>query len=159
LWDAYAGRARAEYLTNNPRDALADYHETIKLARGQARRYWRTGLSNLAALNLRGWTRGYSLSKQMEVKIAAFYYEAGLIRNQLRDPDGAIREFNEALQISPNFVAADVDRGNARKDKGDLDAALADYDHAIQINPNFVAAYVDRGLAKMQKKRSRRGVE
>ncbi|MDZ7963040.1 MAG: protein kinase [Aulosira sp. DedQUE10] len=68
----------------------------------------------------------------------------GLDKAQRQDYQGAITDFNRALQMNPNYFEAWCHRGNAYLQMGKYDAALADYDRALTINPNFAEALQGR---------------
>jgi protein O-mannosyl-transferase len=78
---------------------------------------------------------------------------SGLGINYLQEGDlnGAIEEFNRAIEIKPYFVTAYIaeahyNRGLAYYRQGNLAQALSDYNQAIQINPTLATAYNNRGL-------------
>ncbi len=64
-----------------------------------------------------------------------------------KDYNGAIRLYNEALQLKPNFVMAYNNRGTAYNNLSQYDRALADLDAAIELKPDFAEAYNNRGFA------------
>ncbi|MBW4430900.1 MAG: tetratricopeptide repeat protein [Pelatocladus maniniholoensis HA4357-MV3] len=68
----------------------------------------------------------------------------GLDKAQRLDYQGAIADFNQALQMNPNYVEAWTNRGDVYLQMGDYQAALADYNQALSINPNFTAAIAGR---------------
>ena len=65
------------------------------------------------------------------------------------DLQGAIADYDRAIEINPRFAEAYSNRGNARLDGRDLDGSIADYDLAIKIDPVFAKAYGNRGLARL----------
>jgi serine/threonine protein kinase len=69
----------------------------------------------------------------------------GIIRYYLKDYQGAIALYNEAINLNPNYVEAYNARGLAHDSLGDKQAAIADYTQAIKINPNYAKAYHNRG--------------
>lgn len=70
---------------------------------------------------------------------------------KVKDLDGAIEDYDEAIRINPKEVEAYLNRGYAKRDKGDSDGAIKDYDEAIRLNPKFDLAYNNRGIAKYEK--------
>ncbi|BAY31608.1 protein kinase [Nostoc carneum NIES-2107] len=68
----------------------------------------------------------------------------GLDKAQRQDYQGAITDFNRALQVDPNYFEAWCNRGHAYLQIGQYDAALADYDRALTINPSFAEALQGR---------------
>jgi tetratricopeptide (TPR) repeat protein len=74
------------------------------------------------------------------------YVMRGLLWEEMKEPDIALSEYNEALAADPNDAEAHLHRGNIRRDRRhDLKRALADYDAAIQLDPQIAAAYHERG--------------
>ncbi|MDR3632374.1 MAG: tetratricopeptide repeat protein [Isosphaeraceae bacterium] len=83
-----------------------------------------------------------------EPKSAWAYVLRGVLWEEMKEPDIALAEYNEALQIDPDDAEAHLRRGNLRKErKHDLKRALADYDEAIRLDPKVAAAYHERGQA------------
>jgi Flp pilus assembly protein TadD len=54
-------------------------------------------------------------------------YNSGIAKRQNGDLDGALADFNKAIEIKPGYSSAYVARGIVKKQKGDLDGALADF--------------------------------
>ncbi|HDR8934501.1 tetratricopeptide repeat protein [Burkholderia vietnamiensis] len=71
----------------------------------------------------------------------------GLLRQQQRDYEGALRLYEEGLQYLPSSSELLVARGNARLALKRPMEALADADHAIASNRGNVDAYELSGLA------------
>jgi len=65
--------------------------------------------------------------------------------------DGAIADYDRAIQIDPKDAAIYNNRGLAKQAKGDLDAAIVDFNRAIQLNPKDAIAYSNRGNTKRDK--------
>ena len=74
-------------------------------------------------------------------------YERGRQKAQQGDLEGAIQDFEQALQINPEFADAYYKRGLARFDLGDCQSAIADYSQALQVNPEHLDSYLGRSLA------------
>ncbi len=79
------------------------------------------------------------------------YINSGDAKYLKRDMDGAITDYNRALENNPQLSEAYNNRGNAKQGKGDLEGAIADYNRAIEINPQYSEAYNGRGAAKYDK--------
>jgi lipoprotein NlpI len=71
-----------------------------------------------------------------------------MIQEQKGQPDAAIADYNQALELNPKLPGAYYNRGNAKMDKGDLDGAIADYTSALEINPKIALAACNRALAE-----------
>ncbi|MDJ0505142.1 MAG: tetratricopeptide repeat protein, partial [Nostocales cyanobacterium LE14-WE12] len=72
----------------------------------------------------------------------------GNARYDLGDKQGAIDDYNQALNIDPNYALAYNGRGNARYDLGDKQGAIDDYNQALNIDPNYAHAYNGRGCVR-----------
>lgn len=70
----------------------------------------------------------------------------GLERARSGDKQGAIQEFNSAIELNPNNAEAYYKRANALYDLGSYQNAIDDYTAAIKINPSYVNSYFNRGL-------------
>nr|WP_242050583.1 tetratricopeptide repeat protein [Oculatella sp. FACHB-28] len=64
------------------------------------------------------------------------------------DYQGAIEDYNQAIQLDPSYAEAYYDRAWAKKDLGDNQGAIADYTKAIELKPDYVEAYYGRGIAR-----------
>ncbi len=67
------------------------------------------------------------------------------------DLDGAIADYDRAIQVDPKDAAIYNNRGLAKQTKGDLDAAIVDFNRAMQLNPKDAVACGNRGNAKRDK--------
>jgi tetratricopeptide (TPR) repeat protein len=74
-----------------------------------------------------------------------FYCNRGSLWYYLHDYQGAIRDYNRAIQLSPNFAKAYYLRGRARAQLKDDLGAKAEFDEAIRLKPDFAEAYESRG--------------
>ena len=72
-------------------------------------------------------------------------FEDGLKCYYAKDYDGAIRLYNEALDLNPNWDFAYNNLAMAYNDLGQYERAIADYDKAIELNPNDADFYFNRG--------------
>jgi lipoprotein NlpI len=82
----------------------------------------------------------------MQFPLASAYAKRGALEERNGDLDGALADFNKAIEIKPDFTEIYAGRGYVKQGKGDLDGAMADYNRAIELNPTFASAYFLRGL-------------
>ena len=77
-------------------------------------------------------------------------YVALRARAELRaasgDPDGALDDFDRAIDSNPGVARLHADRGVLKSILGDLDGALEDAQEAISLDPQIANAYAGRAL-------------
>jgi tetratricopeptide (TPR) repeat protein len=74
--------------------------------------------------------------------------ERAVKKSQLGDKQGAIADYDQAIQLQPDFAVAYKNRGGVKSDLGDKQGAIADFNQAIQLEPDFAEAYFNRGNVK-----------
>ena len=79
---------------------------------------------------------------------ASVYTRRGYAKTSMGDHEGALADFDRAMEIRPRYARAYSNRGNAKYNMGDYKGALADYNWAIKINPQYAVAHSNRGNAK-----------
>jgi protein O-mannosyl-transferase len=79
------------------------------------------------------------------------HYNLGLTLERLKDLDGAIREYQEALRINPGYNQARGQLGTVLAAKGELDAAIHEYQDALQIDPDYKDVHNNLGLVLARK--------
>src|SRR5260370_35845893 len=79
---------------------------------------------------------------------AKAYTNRGTARYKKGDIDGAIRDYELAIQVNPGLAEAHLNDGTARYAKGDRDGALADWNRALRIEPRLYEAYTNPGALR-----------
>ena len=79
---------------------------------------------------------------------AEAYGNLGKVRYKLKDLQGVIADFDQALRINPNFAEAYYDQAIVRFDLRDFQGAIVNYNQALRIKPNYSNAYNNRGNAR-----------
>jgi tetratricopeptide (TPR) repeat protein len=74
----------------------------------------------------------------------------GIEKAKNGDLDGAIADFNRAIELNPNDDAPYYNRAQARRLKKDTAGAIADYTRAIELGCKNPAAYNNRGNARSE---------
>ena len=74
----------------------------------------------------------------------------GIEKAKNGDLDGAIADFNRAIELNPNDDAPYYNRAQARQLKKDAAGAIADYTRAIELGSKNPAAYNNRGNARSE---------
>ncbi|WP_162160855.1 tetratricopeptide repeat protein [Leptolyngbya sp. PCC 6406] len=76
---------------------------------------------------------------------AVAYFNRAVTRYDLRDPDGAIADYSQVLQITPEDALALNNRGVVWGDRKQPKQALADFDRALALHSDQFAARCNRG--------------
>jgi uncharacterized caspase-like protein len=79
--------------------------------------------------------------------LAAVYLQRGNAWYVKGDYDGAIADYNEAINRNPQFTDAYLNRGRAWFKRGDFSHATKDFSQAVRLDPKSTRAYNDRGLS------------
>ncbi len=82
---------------------------------------------------------------------ASAYNNRGNAKKDKGDLDGAIADYNRAIELDPKYASAYYARGTAKDAKGDPDGATADFNRAIELKPRLAIAYKFRGAVKNAK--------
>lgn len=78
---------------------------------------------------------------------AQAHLEAGRALIAQNKPEGALKEFHEALRLQPDSAEAHRELSAALFEMGELDGAIAEYRQAILLGQDSTAARIDLGLA------------
>lgn len=83
------------------------------------------------------------------------FLKRGITKFSKGDTDGAISDFNKAIELSPQMAEGHYNRGKARRAKGNLDGAIDDYERAMELDPRLTSnnrditqAYTNRGFIR-----------
>jgi tetratricopeptide (TPR) repeat protein len=79
---------------------------------------------------------------------AQAYVQFGAQKGMRGDLDGAISEFESAINLDPKFAPAYYNLGYAKSLQNKTDEALKFFDKAIALDPNYRDAYNQRGNLK-----------
>ncbi|MBN3035320.1 MAG: tetratricopeptide repeat protein [Bacteroidales bacterium] len=75
------------------------------------------------------------------------YSNRGAVRSKLNDPDGALADYNAAIEMNPELAEPYNNRGLIREIRmKDFQGALEDYSAAIRLNPSYSDAWHNRGM-------------
>jgi tetratricopeptide (TPR) repeat protein len=69
--------------------------------------------------------------------------DGAMIKAAQKDLDGAIADYNKAIELNSTNPRAYNNRGVTQFDKGDWDGALSDYNRAIELDSTFYAPYAE----------------
>jgi Flp pilus assembly protein TadD len=75
----------------------------------------------------------------------------GIAKHHTGDLEGALTDFDKAIELAPSDGFIYMMRGAIKKEKGDLDGALRDLNKAIELDPKLGEPYYSRGVIKRTK--------
>ncbi len=78
-------------------------------------------------------------------KVEELYIWRGNARYSMKDYDGAMADYNLAIDINPDYELAFYNRGAVWVIKKEYNKAIADYTRVINIDADYAVAYVSRG--------------
>jgi tetratricopeptide (TPR) repeat protein len=114
----------------------------------------------LIAKSLEATTGGGNIapvSVSSQLKPADFLL-SGRDKSQAGNYQGALNDYNQAIQLDPKYANAYNSRGFLKENQlGDTAGALADYNRAIQLNPQYEVAVNNRGFLRLTKKNDVQG--
>ncbi len=79
--------------------------------------------------------RKADLIKRLLIKLIWYYMERGETKSELGDFDGAIVDYDKAIELKPKYAIAYHNRGLAKEALGQHDAAKVDFEKAKEIDP------------------------
>jgi tetratricopeptide (TPR) repeat protein len=94
-------------------------------------------------------TTNSAITIAQSTETAADYIAQGDAKYNSGDKQGAIEDYDRAIELDPQNAEAYTYRGTAKYDLGDKQAAIEDYDKAIELQPDLALAYVSRSNVKV----------
>ncbi len=107
--------------------AIADYTESIRLD-------FEAGMAHTSA------------AKWPDLHAAWAYFGRAIAYDKQGDPDRAIADYSEAIEIAPQSVQAYRCRAIDYAKKGETDKAIADLSEAIRLDPRDARMFINRGI-------------
>lgn len=83
--------------------------------------------------------------------LAKVYTNRAIVYHNIDQPDPALADYTQAIQIKADFVDAWVGRCGVYSRKQLYDKAIADCDRGAALNPSYFLAYYNRGVALYHK--------
>ncbi len=142
-FNAYANMANAQYRKGDYSEALVSSNEAIHLSPENDSAHFLRGAINYYLNNYKeaivDCTQAIRLGSSQLDRV---YYIRANSRFKVKDIEGAIADYTEALEYDRYFLDALWERGEIYRRDDNFDLAIADYDQIIEINPEYVHAYI-----------------
>src|SRR5437870_10728144 len=171
---AYNNRGNARAENNDRDDAIADYTRAIELKPDYARAYYNRAVLKKEKGDKAGAKADFKTAEKLDPELASEEsaadskndrlspspappaseesdedpIERGIEKAKKGDMDGALADFNRAIELDPKNAAAYYNRASAKMLKQDAAGAIADYTRVIELDPKNVGAYNNRGILK-----------
>ena len=81
------------------------------------------------------------------------YYNRAFAKSEVKDFNGAIEDYNKAIELKHRIVEAYFERGFCKDQLNNPEGAIADYTKVIEIDPTYVDAYNNRAFTNMKQKK------
>ncbi|MBN3897304.1 MAG: tetratricopeptide repeat protein [Nostoc sp. NOS(2021)] len=139
-------RKRYQYAT----EVLDDLKKLINVEHNQQKQHHKklllvlTGIAGCITLGIGAWF--LQLPKPASDAQQKLYQE-GVNKYDAGNYEGAVKDFNQVIELDPQNALAYNRRGDAYYRLGDYEQAQADSSQAILLNPQDGNAYFDRGFA------------
>ena len=80
----------------------------------------------------------------IEPDYADAHYKRGVAKNASGDYQGAINDFDKAIELVPDSATTYNNRGIAKRNLGSYQDAINDFDKAIELDPSYTTARNNR---------------
>ena len=80
--------------------------------------------------------------------LAGAYNFSGQAKTNLKDNDGALKDFSKAIELDPSFAKSYNNKAVLEGNLNDHESAIKDYNKAIELDTTWAEAYANRGLEK-----------
>ena len=87
--------------------------------------------------------------KEKQPNNPTYYFSIGYCKFLNKDFQGAIDEYNKAIELDNSLYKVYNNRANAKYYIGDYEGAIEDYNKALEFTPNEGFIYYNRGNAKL----------
>jgi len=135
-WKAYRFRANIKVRLKDYQSAILDYFQALVLLN-----HGTEHLSDYMEI-----IKNATVAIEINPNGLYAYNERGLAKANLKNYEGAIEDYKEAIRINPMYAIAHYNSGVANeKMMGHSKEAILDYTAAITADPNFSNAYANRG--------------
>lgn len=145
LYEAWRDRATVLSELEKNQEALASINKAIEINPEDFILHYERGLILDDLGRLKEAEEAYNEAIALKPSAWTYYYR-GIARVQLQNHQGAIADFNKAIDFYPNFAEAYSTRSATLVGLGKEKEALADVNKATDLQPDFAQNYLVRAL-------------
>jgi Flp pilus assembly protein TadD len=132
-------------------DAIATYHELIRLDPSYAEAYYNLAVALKQKEDFDGATAELQKAIALQPSLPEPYYTLGVILWQQGKLEDAATQFRAAIGARPDYQQAHYILGSVLRQKGELEAALEELQTALHLDPNDAGAHQALGMVLRQK--------
>ena len=103
--------------------------------------------------------KAYDRAIELDRGFINAYYNRGVAKIQLKEPQEAIEDFNKAIELKSDEAQFYFSRGFAKAESGKHEEAIEDFSKAIELKPDDAYAYFNQGLAKAKSGKYEEAIE
>ena len=131
--------------------AIGQFNESLRWDKENSAAFFQRGYAYYQLRNLpqslSDFTQVINLDPTSSLAFSSLLYR-GNLRMDLGDSQGAVRDYNQAIEVDSTDARTFVQRGQAENALGRSGNALKSYSQALRLDPNLAAAYLNRCLTK-----------
>lgn len=134
--EIYQYRAKARRKTGNYTESLKDYNQAIQINANFTKAYLGRAQTYTLLKEYKKAIKDYDMvlaKSPNHPKRMIIYFNQAILKEYLKDYQGALEYYNKVLQLDKNFAKAYTNRGNILYLKGDVRGACADWQQAKDL--------------------------
>ncbi|GGG23646.1 hypothetical protein GCM10011344_25520 [Dokdonia pacifica] len=141
----FNNRGNTKFDLKDYEGALRDYNKSIELDDKSADTYInRAGVKVKLKGHKSTAINDCDTAIQLDNKNGKYFRERGNIKFDLKDYEGALKDYNYAINKNSRDIDSLNNRGLTKDSLGDYENSLKDYDKIITLDPNDIAAYTNK---------------
>lgn len=145
--EAYYNKGVAEIESKKYSDAILTLTAYVaKEPNGKG--YFQRALANQEAGKITAAEKDYEKAKELDPDNEKIPYNFGVMKFMQNDFEGALEEFNAAIETKPDFAFAWNDKGSCYRQMGQYAEAVKAYEEAEKRNPKLAFVLSNLGKAK-----------
>ena len=166
--EAYYQWGMVFYRQEKTTEAAAKFREASKAAPGQDNytkalynivvRHYNEGLKYVKRRDYRNAKIEFGKSVEVNPEFAKGYYMLAYIAKINNDADGALADYQKAIQYDTQYYLAWFGLGKLYSDLGRMSKAVSAFSETILIDPTYQKAYFERGQAYLALKEKSKAI-
>lgn len=148
----YTIKAQIEQVMGDKTAAERDFTMAITLNPDSGDAYYNRAYLKIDIGNIQGAIDDFTViidkKLDIDIELGQVYFERGAQRDWTGDYNGAVSDFNRALELGITHDKLYYNRGYVYAELKQYENSLADFNKAAELNPGKAEIYFSRGLVK-----------